>query len=552
MTEVPEVREGTPLGEAVPTQVFSSLQAVFKDYQLVDVHKDELDGPALVFVTPRTSSLQAADGSTLAEAKQLAGEFSGPSTNDNVDFHELGSTSPSPWLGNWLRREYNFDMRGKQGLQNFDKMRRSDSTIRATLRLVKTPVLAARWYIEPASESTRDKNVADFVWKNLTKWMTMSWPQFITEALLMMDFGYYMFEKVYDMGENVTSEKEARGKVVWRKLAPRHPMDVNQWFYDLNGGPDGVELFDPDREALAQYIQIPIRKLLVFSYDKEAGNMEGMSILRSAWRNWYYKDQLYKIDAIQKERHGIGVPIIVLPPGFTNDDKRTADELGRNIRTNDRAHIVLPPNWTFMFAELRGQPVDALKSAMHHDDMMRQNILAPFLGSATPTKAEDQEMFLKATRFIADIIVDVLNKHAIPELVDYNWMRVGYPTICAKRIGEQADWRTLSFAVRNFVGAGIIIPDDELENNIRDEMDLPKADPSTARMIQEAPKSTSGVPETSLGSPNDPNNPTTHPTPSGSNAPGAPTAPKAGLPRQKALPPSGPPRGNAGYDRSGG
>lgn len=533
---VVEVTEGVPLGEAAPTRTFSSLVDVFKEYQLVDVHQDDTDGPALVFVTPR--------------ATQLAD----PTTNDEVDFRELGSTSPSPWLGNWMRREYNSDMRGKQGLINYDKMRRSDGTVRGTLRLVKTPVLAARWYMEPASASTRDKNVADFVWKNLTKWMTMSWPQFLTEALLMMDFGYYMFEKVFDMGENVTVDKDAKGKIVWRKLAPRHPMDVNVWYYDANGGPDGVQMYDGTRPTAAQFIDIPIRKLLVFTYDKEAGNMEGMSVLRSAWRNWFYKDQLYKIDAIQKERHGIGVPIIVLPPGFTKGDRNTAEELGRNIRTNERAHVVLPPNWTFMFAELRGQPVDVLKSAVHHDQMLMQQVLASFMGASTPTRSEDQDLYLKATRFIADIVVDVLNKHAIPELVDYNWLRVGYPTICAKRIGEQADWRTLSFAVRNFVGAGIIVPDDPLEANIREEMDLPKADPETARVVQLPSKTMPGQPEQVGGQPPTPADPTgSTATPgSGANVPAPPGSPRVGLPRQKALPPVGTPRSNSGYDRSGG
>ncbi len=38
-------------------------------------------------------------------------------------------------------------------------------------------------------------------------------------------------------------------------------------------------------------------------------------------------------------------------------------------------------------------------------------------------------------------------------------------------------------ALRNLVGAGIIKPDDQLEDYIRDEMDLPAADPNTARAI---------------------------------------------------------------------
>jgi CubicO group peptidase (beta-lactamase class C family) len=41
----------------------------------------------------------------------------------------------------------------------------------------------------------------------------------------------------------------------------------------------------------------------------------------------------------------------------------------------------------------------------------------------------------------------------------------------------------MSFAVRNLVGAGVITPDDPLEDLLREEMDLPKRDPETARAV---------------------------------------------------------------------
>src|SRR5690606_5984402 len=37
--------------------------------------------------------------------------------------------------------------------------------------------------------------------------------------------------------------------------------------------------------------------------------------------------------------------------------------------------------------------------------------------------------------------------------------------------------------IRNLIGAGVIIPDETLEANIREEMDLPALDKSSARLI---------------------------------------------------------------------
>jgi hypothetical protein len=376
----------------------------------------------------------------------------------------------------------------------YDKMRKSDGTVRGTLRLAKTPVLAGQWSMTPASSSAKDKMIAEFVWNNLTKWMSTSWPQMLTESLLMLDFGYYMFEKVFVPGEQLTNDPSARGKICWKKMAPRHPMDVKEWFFDFEGGPLSVDMWGSPAQmaglqggvfqGYGQWTNIPINKLLVFSFDKEAGNIEGISLLRSAYKHWYYKDNLYKIDAIQKERHGIGVPVIQLPAGYSPQDLTLADNLGRNLRTNDRAHVVLPPNWILTFAELKGQPVNVIESINHHDNEIEKQILGQFLGQNQKQDEESHTLFLKATRFTADIVTDIVNSYGIPQLVDMNWVGVKYPTLTVKRIGEQEDWRTASFTIRNYVGAGVIVPDQPLEDALRAELGLPPSDPATSRLAQ--------------------------------------------------------------------
>lgn len=445
-----------------------------------------------------------------------------------VDIHEIGTSSPSPFTSS-TRKEYNHELAGLRGLEVFDKMRKSDGAVRGTLRLVKTPVLAARWFMEPKTDSTRDQNASDFVWRCLTDEMSISWSQVLVEALLMCDFGYYMFEKVWE--ERVIDGKT---RMVLKKLAPRHPMDVKKWKYDANGGPSACVFYPPNLNGFEPDITIPIDKLLVFTFDREAGNIEGISVLRSAYKHWYYKEQLYKIDAIQKERHGIGIPIIKLPVGFGPEDKSIAENLGRNLRTNERAHVVLPPNWELIFAKLEGHVVDCLTSIDHHDAKIHENVLGGFLDSSSTTKEEDQVMFLKATRFIADVVCDTFNMYLIPDLMKYNYDKVGTPKLRARRIGESADWRTLSFAVRNLIGAKALTPDERLENYLRDEMDLPKLDKDTIREVAT-------------------------PQAPGTAAPGAASAAgakqkgqKAGLPRQSTKPPVAPLAKNAGTDRSGG
>jgi hypothetical protein len=356
-------------------------------------------------------------------------------------------------------------------------MRKSDGTVRGTLRSIKTPALSGRWFVAPATQSEQDQEIARFIWRNLTEMMSISWTQVLTEALLMCDFGYYMFEKVW-----TNQEVDGETRTILQKLAPRHPMDVKSWEFDAHGGPLRVHMYPNNSDTLDQDVPIDIEKLLVFTFDREAGNIEGISVLRSAYKHWYYLEQLYKIDAIQKERHGIGIPVIKLPMGYTDEDKAAAENLGRNIRTNERAHIVLPPGWDIMMLKLEGQPVNALESVQQHQSAIRENILVNFVVEGA--REEDLVMFYKASRFVADIVRDVVNLYLIPQMVRYNFPGTRrMPTLNVRRIGETADWRTLSFALRNLIGAGALIPDGALEDNLREEMDLPPADPATARLI---------------------------------------------------------------------
>src|SRR5690606_32279780 len=171
-----------------------SLKELEQKYDLVEVH----DEPGMQFA--------------IVTAKELG--------------REIGSSSPSPWTS-FNRQEYNPSLMGIRGLEAYDRMRKSDGTVRGTLRSIKTPALSGRWFVEPASDSDLDKEIAKFIWCNLTEYMSISWPQVLTEALLMCDFGYYMFEKVW---ENRVIEGELR--TVLAKLGPRHPMDVQEWIFD--------------------------------------------------------------------------------------------------------------------------------------------------------------------------------------------------------------------------------------------------------------------------------------------------------------------------------
>jgi hypothetical protein len=472
----------------------------------------------------------------------------GTQLNESIALQEIGYSSPSPWTA-WTREEWNPKLMGKLGTTEYYRMKRLDGIVRGSLRVFKTPVLSAHWFMKPGSDSTRDKNVAAKVQDNLYS-MSSSWSRTLEDILLMCEYGYMAMEKVYQLDPD--------GKISLRKLAPRHPSDIQQFLYDRNGGPRGI-MMEPqtnigNQETATfggsplgtevnptQGVFIPIDKLAIFSLEPEAGDMAGISILRSAYKHYTYKDTLYKIDAIQKERHGIGVPVIKMPPGWKAADKKIAEQIGRNLRTNERSHIVLPPNWEILFAKLEGQPVDCLGSIEHHNMMIMTNVLASFLTS-TNTRKESLETFYKATRYVAECVADTMNRYVIQPLVEINYSRVKPPVLKVRRIGEWEDARTQSFTLRNYVGASLIVPDETLEKHLREENDLPEIDFDT-RQVPIAPQ--------------DPNQLDANGQPLGaaqnasSNNVRQAGPPAVGPPRQ-GKPTAKPPAKNAGRDQSGG
>lgn len=409
-----------------------------------------------------------------------------PPVTETSALREWGSTST--WHPLF---EYVPELIGIQNqIRTYETMRRNDAQVRASLRAVKTPILSATWRVDPGSESKLDQEVAEFVEYNLFQYMCTPWSETLDEALLHLDYGSYAFEQVYKLDTWAPDGKNRRQRpfTMLYKMAPRPPWTTYRYLYDMTGSPDGIQHIKTDPYTGAQTwppIVIPKEKLLILTNDKQAGNLWGTSILRSAYKHWYFKDHLYTIDSIQKERHGLGIPDITLPPGYTDTDKALAQELAANMRANERAFILKPPGgWEIGFAQIHGHLVDALASAEHHDIMIARNVLAQFInggtggagGRAAATVMLD--LFYKSLRHTANRVADAFNDQVIKQLVDYNYAVTNYPKLTARKVGDNKDFQMAAAALANLALAGVITPNADLEDGVLDDFDLPPRDQS--------------------------------------------------------------------------
>lgn len=374
--------------------------------------------------------------------------------------------------------EYNPTLMGHNAIITYDKMRKNDAQVKASLRLVKSPILAAEIYIDPASDSPEHKEQAEFVEWNLIH-MHRSFAEFFREALSCLDFGFYAFEKQWEVSKwrpiPTEDAPKPREREVFKilDLTPRHPAKIQDFKWTSEG-------FLAQIEYGYRFTPIDIDKCLLFSFESEADDPTGMSILRSAYKHWFYKDNLYRIDAIQKERHGIGIPQITLPLGASQTDIDNAREMAENLRTNEKAFILTPYGWEVKFAKPEGNLVNVLDSAQHHGLMILQNVLAQFLSLGTQESGSRavgntlSEAFNRSVKFVGEFMRGVINLQLIPQLVDFNFARpTGYPRLKIRYTGDEATWRSFSVALRNLVEPGVITPTPELETWVSEFLGMP-------------------------------------------------------------------------------
>ena len=218
--------------------------------------------------------------------------------------------------GGVFYEEFLRELRGRRGIEAFHEMAENDDMVGAILFAVKMLVKQTDWTIESGGNSAKDKEAAEFVQSCLDD-MQDTWIDTISEILSFLTYGWSLHEIVYKrrMGRTRdprTKSKFADGLIGWQKLPIRAQETLYQWEYDKNDNLIGMTQQPPPS---FETFTIPIEKALLFRTESRKGNPEGRSILRNAYRPWYFKRRIQEIEGIGIERDLAGLPVIIAPDG---------------------------------------------------------------------------------------------------------------------------------------------------------------------------------------------------------------------------------------------
>lgn len=411
-----------------------------------------------------------------------------------ADLMELGETGLRK-SGGHIYEEFLRELSGDRWLKVVREMADQDSVVVAFLFAIEMILRQTEWEVEPGDG---DAETAEFV-ESCFLDMSSSWEDTMSEILTMLPYGWSYLEQVYkrrggDVDDPTRRSKYDDGRIGWRKWAPRSQHTRWMWqFGDEDGGLRGLWQI----QEAGPPVFIPIEKSLLFRASTRLGNPEGKSVLRGAYRSWYFKKNLENIEGIGIERDLAGLPVAHVPPEYltmnaTPEQKALLDaikEIVTNIRRDEQEGVVWPLAYDEngkekfrleLLSTAGARQFDIGGIIQRKNSEMAMAVLADFIllghekvGSYA-LSATKSSLFQTALKAWLDSIADVINTHAIPRLLRLNGMKVTAPPRLVFGSVGGIDIADLMAFIKEATAAGMtLFPSVEVENNLRGKMRLP-------------------------------------------------------------------------------
>lgn len=410
-----------------------------------------------------------------------------------MDKKEIGRIGQRRY-GGIIYEEFLPELRGKKGIEVYREMSENDDVVGAILFSIEMLVRQCAWNVEPSGNTAKDKEAAKFV-KSCMDDMQETWTDTISEILSFLTFGWSFHEIVYKrrMGNTKDSRTKSKfndGLIGWRKLPIRAQETLYQWQYDNEDNLLGMTQMPPPDYGT---FTIPIEKALLFRTKSRKNNPEGRSILRNAYRSWYFKRRIQEIEGIGIERDLAGLPVLYGPDELDLWNRTIPDNMEklnnlegivRNIRRDEMEGVVLPSGYKLELLSSGGnRQFDTNAIITRYDTRIAMTVLADFIflghdkTGSWALSSDKTELFAAAIGAYLDIICETFNSQGIPALLDMNERYfegiTEYPKMVHGDI-EDADITKVAAFIKDMTGIGVLVPDDSLEDYIRQVGHLPE------------------------------------------------------------------------------
>lgn len=424
---------------------------------------------------------------------------------------EIGSTGLRRW-GGYVDEEFLPQLRGRKAVQVYRDMSENDPMVGALIWAIDKLLRGITWRVDAASSDPDDKLAAQFVEECMDD-MSHTWDDMISEILSMLVYGWSWHEVVYkrrvgDVRNPSLKSKFNDGMIGWRKIPIRAQETLMRWNFDDDGGIQSlVQLAPPDYQMKT----IPIGKSLLFRPGLHKNNPEGRSILRNAYRPWYFKKRFEEIEGIGVERDLAGLPKAGIPAEFLSATPGSKEDviaqafkkMVRDVRRDAQEGIVMPlaydeetkqPLYTFELMSAAGaRQFDTDAIIQRYEQRILMTVLADFIlvghqdTGSYALHTDKTGIFRSSLNSFATAICNVFNRHEIPRLFALNgWELDAFPEIMPSDV-DAPDLTELGAFMTAMTQSGMMFfPDPDLEEYIRRVAKLPMKSEETVMMQAQA------------------------------------------------------------------
>lgn len=422
-----------------------------------------------------------------------------------VNFKQLGTTGLKRY-GPYVYEEFLPELRWPYAGKVYQEMADNDPVIGAILYLAEMLIRGTTWTVEPASTSAEDVEAARFL-ESCMNDMDMSWANTISEILSMLTYGFSFHEIVYKVrrGPNETSSKYKSkytdGRIGWRRLPIRAQTSLHEWTFNKEGDVTAfVQMAEPDFKL----VSIPMSKGLLFRTRISRDNPEGKSLLRNAYRPWFFKKHFEEIEGIGIERDLAGFPVLKAPQDldlWNEDDDRMvalrnrAEELVASVRRDSEEGILLPYGWELnLLSSGSSRQINIGETIDRYDNRIAITMLSDIIlignNKAGSFALADTKQSMLAAALQAQLqnIADVFNNKAVPDLFSYNYFPdiTDFPKIVPGQI-QTPSLKELALVLR---AMGLNIAGDmKLQNYLRHILGIPDLDQKTFEEVYQGQSS---------------------------------------------------------------
>ena len=413
-------------------------------------------------------------------------------------FVSLGTTGLKQSSG-YIDEEWHPKLRGTFGPKVYREMADNSSTIGAIRHVIKALVRQVEWRVEAASAEREAQEAAEFVESCLAD-MSMSFEDFISEALSFLEYGWSYFELVYKLRKGQTKDARTRskfddGKIGWRKIALRAQDTLDRWEFDKEDG--GLRGMHQTNTYTGKSAYIPIERALLFRTETYKNNPQGRSIFRNAVVDYFYLKRISEIEAIGIERDMTGlitmeVPIRILKQETASDQalfNSITSMLGQ-LKRDEREYALVPPE-----LDTEGKPtgfklkllstggrrqIDTNGVKLYYKTGILQSVVAQFIqlgmgnvGSFALASSQT-DLFAVALGAYMDVIASTFTKYGINRLMQMNKIPVEHWPCLIHGDIESPPLSEIGAYIQALAGAGQLPEDDAIKRKLLEIGRLPQ------------------------------------------------------------------------------